>query len=272
MNQIIFEDGSKYITAENIDPSIPPIITKAININGILRELICMTILANYTDVIQKFKQGAKYAIRQYDIDAEGHELDTYTDYDWSEYSQPGDIIDHRNETVTVCMYKPNEYNQAVDNLNIITGNETGVQLTYEQTVAFRQTIEKAAVSLSDADASFAPSIFPRLKGDGSLVKGGTRICWQNPDGTLCIKRAASDLWDTAENTPDKAPNLWEDVSYYQGYRVIPDVITSTLAFKENEEGYWKDGWVYRAKNNGTVWTPAEHPEAWVKVKELKSI
>lgn len=271
MNQIIINDKI-YNTAVNIEPSDPSILNDDITLNGINRSYLRITITAVYSDIIQDFVNGAKITIRQYILDENGQETEEYIDIPWYDYNIAGDIIDHRNGTVTVYMYKPNEYSQAVDNLNIITSGETGVQLTYEQTVAFRQTIEKAAVSLSDADASFAPSIFPRLKGDGSLVKGGTRICWQNLDGTLCIKRAASDLWDTAENTPDKAPNLWEDVSYYQGYRVIPDVITSTLAFKENEEGYWKDGWVYRAKNNGTVWTPEAYPDAWVKVKELKSI
>ena len=59
-----------------------------------------------------------------------------------------------------------------------------------------RPLIEKAAISLSDTDASVAPTLFPRLKGDGSLVEHGTRICWHNADGSLCIKRAAVDLWE----------------------------------------------------------------------------
>lgn len=272
MNQIILSDGTIFNTAENEDKTIPSILTKIDTINNSFRSVLCFTISASFDDVVKKFVEGVTYVIRQYDIDTLGNELDTYTDYDWSDYSTPGDIIDHRNGTITVCMYKPDKNTQIVENFNIIIGSDSDIQFTQEQAVAFRQTIEKAAVSLSDADASIVPTMFPRPKGDGSLIEHGTRICWSNSDGTLCIKRAAVDLWDTAENTPDKAPNLWEDVSYYQGYRVIPDVITSTLAFKENEEGYWKDGWVYRAKNNGTVWTPAAYPDAWVKVKELKSI
>lgn len=133
-----------------------------------------------------------------------------------------------------------------------------------ELAVKMRALIEKAAVSLSDADASIAPSMFPRLKGDGSLVEHGTRVCWQNADGTLCIKRAAVDLWDTAENAPDVAPNLWEDVAYYDGVRIIPETITSTLAFSKDELAYWaKDDTVYLSKRDGNTHTPEQYPDMW---------
>ena len=86
-----------------------------------------------------------------------------------------------------------------------------------ERARALRPYIVKSAASLTDADASLAPELFTRLTGSGSLVKAGTRINW---GGT--IKRAASDLWDTAQNTPDAAPALWEDIAYKQGFRLIP--------------------------------------------------
>lgn len=131
-----------------------------------------------------------------------------------------------------------------------------------------RPLIEKAAISLSDADASIAPEMFPRLKGDGSLIEHGTRICWQNSDGSLCIKRAAVDLWDTAENTPDAAPTLWEDVAYHDSVRIIPETITSTLAFSKDELGYWaKDDTVYRSKQDGNVWTPEQYATAWERME-----
>lgn len=66
------------------------------------------------------------------------------------------------------------------------------------------------------------PGLFTRLTGGGGLIKAGTRINWQ---GT--VKRAASDLWDTPQNTPDAAPALWEDIQYKQGYRIIPETITT---------------------------------------------
>ena len=66
-----------------------------------------------------------------------------------------------------------------------------------EQARKLRPIVEQAAISLDDQTASAAPMLFQRLKEDGALVSAGTRINW---NGT--IKKAAVDLWDTAENNP----------------------------------------------------------------------
>ena len=126
-----------------------------------------------------------------------------------------------------------------------------------EKARKMRAAMETAAVSLDDATASTAPELFPRLKGDGSLVKAGTRICW---GGTL--KRAAVDLWDNAENTPDAAPTLWEDIDYRDGYRVIPSVITAGTAFGLDELGWWGDK-LYKSKLAANVYTPEQYPAGW---------
>ena len=126
-----------------------------------------------------------------------------------------------------------------------------------EKARKMRAAMETAAVSLDDATASTAPELFPRLKGDGSLVKAGTRICW---GGTL--KRAAVDLWDNAENTPDAAPTLWEDVLYRDGIRIIPETITVGLAFAKGERGWWGDA-LYASTMDDNVWTPEQYPAGW---------
>ena len=126
-----------------------------------------------------------------------------------------------------------------------------------EKARKMRAAMETAAVSLDDATASTAPELFPRLKGDGSLVKAGTRICW---GGTL--KRAAVDLWDNVENTPDAAPTLWEDVDYRDGYRVIPETITAGLAFAKGEQGWWGDK-LYKSLLTANVYTPDQYPAGW---------
>ena len=126
-----------------------------------------------------------------------------------------------------------------------------------EKARKMRAAMETAAVSLDDATASTAPELFPRLKGDGSLVKAGTRICW---GGTL--KRAAVDLWDNAENTPDAAPTLWEDLLYRDGIRIIPETITVGLAFAKGEQGWWGDV-LYASTLDNNVWTPEAYPAGW---------
>lgn len=121
-----------------------------------------------------------------------------------------------------------------------------------------RPYIVQASASLDDASASNAAELFPVLTGDGSLVPAGTRINWH---GT--IKRAAADLWDTAENNPDNAPTLWEDIAYREGYRIIPATITAGTAFAKDERGWWGET-LYRSIYDGAnVWTPEEYPAGW---------
>lgn len=115
---------------------------------------------------------------------------------------------------------------------------------------------------VDDKTASVAPEMFDSLTGSGALVKAGTRINW---GGTL--KRAAVDLWDSVENNPDNAPALWEDIAYKLGYRIIPDVITSTLAFELDEIGWWGDK-LYKSLLDANVYTPEQYPSGWEVVEE----
>lgn len=134
--------------------------------------------------------------------------------------------------------------------------------MTRKEALYLRSIVERAAVSLDDQTASTAATLFPRLKGDGSLIAAGTRINW---NGT--IKRAANALWDNVENNPDNAPVLWEDIDYREGYRIIPEVITSTAAFALDECGWWRDA-LYRSKIPANVYTPEQYPAGWEKVSE----
>ena len=122
------------------------------------------------------------------------------------------------------------------------------------EAMRLRSIVEQAAVALDDKTASEAAALFPRLKGDGALVKAGTRINW---NGT--VKRAAVDLWDTKENAPDAASALWEDILYREGYRIIPEVITVTTAFSKGECGWWGDK-LYESHADANVYTPAGYP------------
>lgn len=130
---------------------------------------------------------------------------------------------------------------------------------TKEAARAWRVKMEAIAQESTDATASTMPTAFPKLKGDGALVKVGTRINW---NGTL--KRAAADLWDTAENTPDTAPDLWESIAYRDGYRIIPETITAGLAFATGEYGWWGDV-LYKSIIDANVYTPEQYPAGWEK-------
>ena len=132
--------------------------------------------------------------------------------------------------------------------------------ITLERARQLRAMIEAAAGNLTDADASTAAELFPRLKQDGSLVSAGTRINWYGN-----VKRAAVDLWDRTENNPDNAPTLWEDIGYRDGIRIIPETITAGTAFAKDELGWWGDT-LYKSLLDANVWTPEQNASGWEKV------
>ena len=133
--------------------------------------------------------------------------------------------------------------------------------MTRKEALRLRAIVEQAAASLDDQTASAGAALFPRLKQDGALVKAGTRINWH---GTL--KQAAVDLWDTAENDPENAPTLWEDIAYRDGFRIIPATITAGTAFAMDECGWWGDT-LYRSTINANVYTPEQYPAGWEQVE-----
>ena len=130
------------------------------------------------------------------------------------------------------------------------------------EALKLRSLIEQAVVSLPDKEASEGATLFPRLKQDGALISAGTRINWNG-----VVKRAASDLWDTETNNPDNAPTLWEDIAYKEGYRLIPETITTGTAFAKDECGWWEDV-LYKSLIDANVYTPAAYPAGWEIVTE----
>jgi hypothetical protein len=133
--------------------------------------------------------------------------------------------------------------------------------MTREEAIRLRGIIEMSAQSLDDKTASTVPTFFPKLKEDGSLVKAGTKINWNGS-----VKKAAVDLWDTAQNNPDNAPTLWASIDYRDGYREIPDIITVTTAFAKDECGWWK-GKLYKSLVDANVYNPEQYAPNWEEVK-----
>ena len=129
-----------------------------------------------------------------------------------------------------------------------------------EQARILRTLIEKASASLDDQTASEGATLFPRMKQDGSIIPSGTRINWNGQ-----LKKAAVDLWDTAENSPDNAPTLWVDIAYREGIRIIPDVITAGTAFAKGEQG-WRGDTLYESLIDANVWTPEQYPAGWALI------
>lgn len=95
---------------------------------------------------------------------------------------------------------------------------------------------------------------------EGELIPAGTRI--RDDKDAAVIWRANVDLWNTTESSPENAPALWDKIAYHDGIRVIPDVITSTLAWMNGELG-WRDGHVYKSGMDGNVYLPGTVGAPW---------
>lgn len=124
-----------------------------------------------------------------------------------------------------------------------------------EKVIAALVRLREAA---TDEQASRAVELYPTLKNSGALIKSGTRILWGG-----VLKRAAVDVWDSKENSPDNAPALWEDVLYREGYRIIPEVISVGLAFASGEIGWWGDVLYRSILETPNTYTPEQYPAGW---------
>ena len=133
--------------------------------------------------------------------------------------------------------------------------------MTKKEAEALIQALVTLREGADDSVASLSVCAYPTLKADGTFIKAGTRINWHGQ-----IKRASVDIWDTEANNPDNAPALWEDITYREGYRIIPETITAGTAFMKDEHGWWGDI-LYVSLLDNNVWTPTAYPGGW-KVKE----
>lgn len=127
-----------------------------------------------------------------------------------------------------------------------------------------RKNILLSSESLDDKTASITPELFNKLNENGELIKVGTRINWNG-----YLKRASVDLWDTIENNPNNAPQLWEDILYKNGIRIIPETITTGTMFMKDELGYWGED-LYKSLIDNNVWTPTAYPAGWELIEIAK--
>lgn len=160
-----------------------------------------------------------------------------------------------------VCEMSVDEITEIKELQAIIEATERTRPLTESEVSRLIIAQQINNLTVDDATASRMVEFYPTLKQDGSLIKANSRINW---NGTL--KRAAVDLWDTEENNPDKAPELWEDIEYRNGIRVIPSAIPATDPFKLGDYGWWGNDLYQSAYEGDNVWTPEGYPAAWTKI------
>lgn len=166
------------------------------NWNG--RESKAITFAGTYDEAVNLFVNDVKWSVVIEHIEENGDSIQT--EKDMSEFALAGPITDNRNGTITVKMGK--YLQDEIINMTIGTAPRT-----YAEAVTVRNAIEAAAQSLDDDTAAEVVSLFPMLKGDGSLIRAGTRIQWGGK-----VIRAKVDLWDRADHSPENAPTLWEGI------------------------------------------------------------
>lgn len=131
------------------------------------------------------------------------------------------------------------------------------------EAIRMRRIIETSVSTSADVDdktVSTVPTLLPEFKNDGSVLVFGARINWKGK----VKKVAVAALYQRADQNPDNAPTLWADIPYKDGYRIIPEVITTAAAFAYGEIGWWKDGHLYKSiRPDGNVHTPEEAPNMW---------
>ena len=104
MKKIVFSDGKEFEIGEYPIDTEPSIFEKKRLVCGTFRECIRYTVVGSFADVAEKFVDGASYLVRESYIDEDGNEATV--DYDKSLYCVAGDIVDHRNGTITIYMGK----------------------------------------------------------------------------------------------------------------------------------------------------------------------
>ena len=151
------------------------------------------------------------------------------------------------------------EDNTAAKNAYDVEQATRQLTLAEVQALTIRRTVN--SLDIPDATASRMVAYFPELTGDGSLIKAGTKINWGGK-----LKKAAVDLWDTAENIPDNAPTLWADINYKDGIRIAQETFTATNA-AAMDELIWFGEHIYRSGMAGNVYTPEQAPNVWELVR-----
>ncbi len=137
-----------------------------------------------------------------------GQTEEVVTEEDMSAYSLAGEIVDHRDGTVSIKMGKPTETENAVGAVVALTGDV----VTMARAVELRPVIEQASASLSDGEAAKSPELFPRWADHiGETVKPGDRRSDTDESGVLHVYRVNKGQGHTTQENwpPHSTPAVW---------------------------------------------------------------
>lgn len=125
-----------------------------------------------------------------------------------------------------------------------------------------RPYIEKAALSLDDADALEAPNLFPNWTADKTdEYKVDERVRYNNVLYKCLQAHIPQEAW-----TPTAATSLWAKV-LIPDENVIPEweQPDSTNPYMIGDKVSF-EGKIYESVINNNIWSPATYPAGWKEV------
>lgn len=137
-----------------------------------------------------------------------GQTEEVVTEEDMSAYSLAGEIVDHRDGTVSIKMGKPTEAETAVGAVVALTGEV----VTVARAAELRPMIEQAAKSFTDAEAAKSPELVARWADHiGEVVAPGDRMSDADNDGVLRVYRVNKGQGHTTQENwpPHSTPAMW---------------------------------------------------------------
>lgn len=137
-----------------------------------------------------------------------GHTEEVVTEEDMSAYSLAGEIVDHRDGTVSIKMGRPTESELSTATVTALVGQS----ITPQRAARLRPVIEQASASLSDGEAAKSPELFPRWADHiGETVKPGDRRSDMDESGVLHVYRVNKGQGHTTQENwpPHSTPAMW---------------------------------------------------------------
>lgn len=126
-----------------------------------------------------------------------------------------------------------------------------------------RPLIEKAAISLDDADALKGVQLYPTWSGKGITYEKDMRINYENVLYRVLQTHVSQEAW-----TPVAAPSLFAKV-LIPDPTVIPDweQPDSTNPYMIGDKVRF-EGKIYESVIDNNIWSPAAYPAGWKEVTE----
>lgn len=125
-----------------------------------------------------------------------------------------------------------------------------------------RPLIEKAALSLDDADSLEAKDLFPIWSGASVEYKVNARVRYNSVLYKCLQQHISQEGW-----TPIAAASLWAKVLIPEP-EVIPDweQPSSTNPYMRGDKVRF-DGHIYESTIDNNIWSPAAYPAGWALVE-----